>query len=500
MAGSMTSTETVTEPVAEEKPKPKQKLNLEVWIDKPGDCQRHVTVTISEEDVLRYLDEAYSALLPKAQVPGFRSGKAPRKLVESRFKTEVTEQVKGSLIMDSMTQITDEHDFSAISEPDFDFAVIEIPDEGPLTFEFDLEVRPEFDLPKWQGLALERPTHQFTRKDVDQFLETALSRKGRLVPFDGAAEAGDYVVVNIVSSRNGGVISRAEEQTVRIRRYLSFPDGRLNHFDELMVGAQAGDKKTATVMVSHDAPRLELQGVQLDLEFEVLEVKKLEPPKLDEEELLSLFGVETEGDLRDHFQRELERRLSYQQQQSIRDQITRQLTASAKWDLPPDLVRRQSRRELDRAVLELRSAGYAEDEIQSFENDLRRNSEATTRKALKEHFMLEKIAEVESIDATEADYEEEIKRIAVQAKESVRRIRARMEKRGLMDALRNQIIERKVIDLITSHAKFKDVPYEPTKHESEGIEYFICGQSEVSIPVAKHAGEAKELPQHMDRT
>ena len=75
-----------------------------------------------------------------------------------------TDQVKGSLLMDSMTQISEEHDFSAISEPDFDFDAIEIPDEGPLTFEFDLEVRPEFDMPKWKGLKLERLTREFTHE------------------------------------------------------------------------------------------------------------------------------------------------------------------------------------------------------------------------------------------------------------------------------------------------------------------------------------------------
>jgi trigger factor len=492
----MTTTE--SEPTEVEKPKPK--LNLEVRVDKPSACQRHVTVTISPEDVTRYFDEAFSNLVPKATVPGFRSGRAPRKLVENKFRSEVADQVKGSLLMDSMGQITEEYDFSAISEPEFDFEAIEIPDEGPLTFEFDLEVRPEFELPKWKGLTLDRPSHEFTRKDIDRHLEKQLSRKGRLVPFDGPAEADDFVVVNITFSRDGEVVSRSEENTVRIRRYLSFPDGRLDNFHKLMIGAKAGDTKTATIMVSHDAPREELQGADLEVVFDVLEVKRLELPKLDDDLLKRLGGFETEGDLRDSVKQMLERRLLYRQQQQIRDQIARLLTASADWELPPDLVRRQSRRELDRAVLELRSAGYAEDEIQAYENELRRNSIATTRKALKEHFIFEKIAQEESVDAMEGDYDEEIARIAAQSNEPPRRVRARIEKRGLMDALRNQIIERKVIDLITSSATFRDVPYEPEKDEVEAIEHFICGQSEVSIPVAKHAGEAKELPQSMDRS
>ncbi len=100
--------------------------------------------------------------MPTAAVPGFRAGRAPRKLVETRFRKDVGEQVKGTLLMDSMTQVTEDEEFSAISEPDFDFDAVEVPDEGPMTFEFDIEVRPEFDLPKWKGLKIERPVREFS--------------------------------------------------------------------------------------------------------------------------------------------------------------------------------------------------------------------------------------------------------------------------------------------------------------------------------------------------
>ena len=140
-----------------------------------------MTVTISRDDIDRYLSEAFDELAPKAEVPGFRPGRAPRKLVESRFKEQVTDQVKGSLLMDSLAQVSDEHDFSAISEPDFDFDAVSIPDDGPLTFEFDIEVRPDFDVPEWKGLKLKRPVREYTDEDVDTHLQRLLARYGKLV-------------------------------------------------------------------------------------------------------------------------------------------------------------------------------------------------------------------------------------------------------------------------------------------------------------------------------
>ena len=90
--------------------------------------------------------------MPKAEVPGFRKGHAPRKLVQTRFRKEVAEQVKSELLVDSIAQVNEEEGLSAISEPDLDLDSIELPDEGPMTFEFDLEVRPNFEMPKWKGL------------------------------------------------------------------------------------------------------------------------------------------------------------------------------------------------------------------------------------------------------------------------------------------------------------------------------------------------------------
>jgi trigger factor len=157
-------------------------------------------------------------------------------------------------------------------------------------------------------------------------------------------------------------------------------------------------------------------------------------------------------------------------------------------------LRRQSRRELDRAVLELRRNGFSDAEINAYQNDLRQNSAVSTARALKEHFILERIAEDQKFEADEDDYQSEIQLIATQSGESARRVRARLEKQGLMDSLRNQIIERKVIDLVLSHAQFKEVPYKPKGHETEAMDQAAGGESEESsIPEAKHPGEAEPL-------
>jgi trigger factor len=347
---------------------------------------------------------------------------------------------------------------------------------------------------------LDRLTREFTAQDIDHQLQKLLSDHSELVLHEGPAELDDYLVVNIWVRHQGELIAEAREETIQLQPILSFPDARLEGFDKLMQGVVAGDRRTGTVMVSHDAPREELQGETVELEFEVVEVRRVDLAELDDALLRRLGDFQNEGELRDRIQEDLERRLAYQQQQRGRKQITALLTQSADWELPPDLVKRQARRELDRAVLEMRSSGFGDEEIKAYEHELRQNSLNSTKMALQEHFILERIAEEEQIDAQPDDYDAEIEQIAAQSREPVRRVRARIEKKGMMDALRNQIIEHKVLDLIRSHAKFREVKYEPERSETATIDFAISGRVAAEIPAAKHAGESQPLQQPVDRS
>jgi trigger factor len=206
-------------------------------------------------------------------------------------------------------------------------------------------------------------------------------------------------------------------------------------------------------------------------------------PELTPEFLKTLGDFESESELRDVVRKSLERRLQFEQQKKARQQILGSLTVAADWDLPPELLKKQATREFERSVLEYRRSGFSEQEIRTHANELLQNSRAATAKSLKEHFVLEKLAEQEKIEADGPDYEDEIRLIAEQSGESVRRVRAQIEKRGLMDTLRNQIIERKTLDVVMKQAKFKDVPYKLEVPTTEAVDATLAGgERESDIP------------------
>ncbi|MFM8539594.1 MAG: trigger factor, partial [Planctomycetaceae bacterium] len=171
-------------------------LKLDVVVENVSTCERRVKVSIPRDDIDRYHEEAIGDLMPTALLPGFRPGRAPRRLVGSRFKTELSDQIRSKLVTDALTQVSEGQKLAPISEPDLDLAAVLLPDDGPMTFEFSIEVRPEFDLPNWKGLSIRRPMREITDEDVEEALGNLLRERGRFVPHTGAPKAGDLLVAD----------------------------------------------------------------------------------------------------------------------------------------------------------------------------------------------------------------------------------------------------------------------------------------------------------------
>lgn len=489
----MATTETEVENQPELPTKPP--VQITVKIDVKSTCERHVVVTVPRSEVERYRLEAFNEIAPKAELPGFRAGKAPRKLVESRFKQQVAEQVKSSLVMDSLQQVTDGDYFSAIGEPSMNYEAVVLPDEGDFVYEFNIEVRPDFETPDWKVLKLERPVVEISDKHVDDHLNKTLSRFMPGEAVDGEARVGDTIILNATFSYDGREISRFAEETTVLRQSLNFGDAQVQDFDKLLAGKKEGDRVKTTVKLSSSAADEKLREKDIEIEFEIVEIRRIVVEEISKTMLDSL-GFDNTAELRDFVRKELTQQFEYHQQQSLRKQIVAELTKGANWELPESLVRSQTNRELQRMVLELQRNGFNQDQITSYVNIARINARESTINALREHFVLEKIAEELKLEPSAKDYDDEIALIAEQNDTSARRIRSRLEKTGQMDALRNQILERMVIQKIAEDAKVvdkSDDSFLTTKTTSSDIDFAIAGNYQ-DIPEAKHDNAPPEIP------
>ncbi len=479
---------TVTEPATEEK----RKLDLEVQISDAGPCKKHLKVSIARAEVDRQFAESLGSVKKEAVVPGFRPGRAPKNLVEKRFRKEVAGQVKSTLLMATLEQIDEDYKLNPIAQPNLDVEAIALPDEGPMTFEMDVEVQPDFPLPIYKGLAVSRPVRTIGEPDVDGQLKVFLERYAQVVPkFEGTAEVGDYVTADLNFHKDGIQLNQAKEIQFRLQPELRFQDGTIPDLAGALVGAKPGESRDAQATVGSASPDPALRGQNIAVTILVHDLKTLRLPEVDQK-FLDTIGFETEAELRQALKEVLERRVAFQQQQSVRRQIVEALAEKTPFDLPADLVARQERSTLRRQVDEMRQAGMSDAEIRAREAEIRANAHESTLKSLKEFFLLSKIAEAEEIKVEDADVEAEIYSIAQRTDESPRRVRARIEKEGLGEGLATQILERKTVERILEFTKVNDVSAEADATAVETLDESAVPAAEVEAEDTAEKAETAE--------
>lgn len=437
---------------------PKIRLDLDVQISDVGPCKKHLKVSIPKTDVERQFKESLKEMSKEAVIPGFRPGRAPRQLVEKRFRKQVAGQVKTTLLMACLEQLDEDYKLNPISQPELNLEAIELPEDGPMTFEMDVEVQPDFPLPDYKTLSLKSPVKAVGEADIDAQVKAFQERYAQLVPkFEGEAEAGDFVTADLVFQIYGKTLNVAKEIQFRLQSELRFQDGTVPDLDKALVGSKPGDTRQADAKIGSASVDPNLRGKTIQVTFNVLDLKTLRLPELDQA-FFTKTGFDDEADLREALKGVLERRYEYQRRQAVRTELLGKLIAETPFDLPADLVSKQEKATLRRMALELRQGGLSDSDIRAREADLRANAHETTLLSLKEFFILAKIAEAEEIKVEDEDMEVEIEAIAARTDESPRRVRARVEKEGLGDALASQILERKTIDKILEFVTLEEIP------------------------------------------
>lgn len=489
------ASEVLENPTTTDEPEKAKPLSQEVTINDAGPCVKHVKVIVAANDVSERVQGKFKEMMHEVQTPGFRPGKAPRKLIEKQFYKEVTEQLKGELLLQSLEQLADDYKLNPISQPQIDPFKVEMPKDGALTYEFDVEVAPEFDLPNYKGLKIKRPTKTFTEADIKDAQTKFLRRFASTEDKDGPAAMDDIITADVIVKDGDNQLSSFDNLQLRVDPQLAFKDGIAEEFGKKMVGAKAGDVRTADIALSNALASDDLRGKKVTGTFTIKNVSKVVMPELSEA-FLNELDVENEAGLTGKIKEALERQLQYEQRQSARSQVLEILAGSATWDLPQDLLRRQASKTLNRRVMEMRSAGFSEPEIRNQAALLQQDAMASTARGLKEYFVLQKISEVEDIDVEDSDINEEIETMAEASDESPRKVRARIDRENMMEALMTQVLERKTLDFVLSSAEYEDVPLDvkPTASVAS-IEGSASGSSEEVLPqleTAETEAAAKE--------
>ncbi len=435
-----------------------EELKNTVTIKETGPCRKKIVVEIPQQAIENVTDEQYQTLRKDAQVPGFRAGRAPRRLLEKRFGKDVTEQVKLKLLADASESAVKDNEIDILRDPDIDFEKIELPEEGPLKFDFEVEVRPEFELPELEGIEVNKTKLEVADEQVSVEIEQLQKHWGLWTPRDGGAvEADDQIIADVVLKIDGAEEEQKfDDIEVHIRANGFVGVIPIEKLDELLIGAKTGDVKQTTVEVSKTYFREEYRGKKVDVQISIKDVKWLRPVPVDEG-FLSRFGVDDEDELRQRIQETLQGRLEQQSRAQMAEQIYKYMLENTKLDLPTEIVADQAATILQRQYASLLQRGLSRTQIEEQTEQLRAGSEEQAREQLKILFIMAKVAEKLEVEVNEEEINGHIARLAIQQGQRPERLREQMTRDGSLAQFGLQVKEDKCIAKLLESAKIKEV-------------------------------------------
>ena len=442
-----------------------------VTIEEAGPCKKKLIVEIPEESIKNAIDEQYETLRKEAAVPGFRKGRAPRRLLEKRFGKETTEQIKLKLLSGASDSAIKDNEINVLREPDIDFEEIELPQDGPLKFDFEVEVRPEFDLPQLEGIEVNKTKLEVTDEQIDREIERLQRWSGAWVPRDdGQVQAEDQIIADVILKAED---AEEEEKLDNIEIFVR-PNGfvgaiPVEKLDELLTGAKAGDSRQTSVEVAKTYFKEQYRGKKVDIKIDIKDIKWLKPVPLDEN-FFNRLGLENENELRDTLTDTLRGRLEQQARTQMSEQIYKYMLDNTDFDLPTDIVADQANTLLQRQYANLIRQGLPEEYLKEQMEQLRAASEQQAGQQLKTFFIMDKVAEKLNIEVTEEELNGHIAQLAIQRGQRPERLREDMTRDGSLSQFRLQVREDKCVAKLLESAKITEVkPEKETKKKKKAV-------------------------------
>jgi len=433
-----------------------------VTIEDAGPCKKKVIIEIPEETIKSATDKQYGELRKDALVPGFRKGRAPRRLLEKRFGKDTKEAIKLKLLAEASESAIKDNKLQTLGEPDVDYEKIEMPVEGPMKFDFEVEVRPEFELPKLEGIPVSRTKLEVADEQVDREIERMQRLSGIWTPReDGTAELDDQIIGDVTLKTED---AEAPEQLGEIQIYVrrsGFVGGiPVEKLDELLVGAKAGDRKQTTVEISKTFFKEQYRGKKVDISIEIKDIKWLKPAEVDAG-FFERLGVEDQDELRERIQDRLQSQLEQRSRTEMTEQIFKYLLDNTKFDLPLDIVGEQAETVLRRQYINLLSRGLSREQVEEQMEQLRASSEEQAKEQLKTFFIMDKVGDKLEIEVTEEEINGRIAQLALHQGQRPERMREEMARDGSLAQFRLEVRQSKCIAKMLESAAITEV--EPPK-------------------------------------
>lgn len=410
------------------------------------DCKRSVEVEIPLDEVAKAREQVTNSIKQRVRLPGFRPGKAPASMIQSRFGGEIRKEVLELLVPQAFRERIQKDDLKVVGTPDISDLHFE-PGE-PIRFKADFEVAPVFELTEYRGLPVKYEEPTVSDEEVDERLESMREGKADYVNLDPRpVESGDYVLVHLKSLQG---LAEPLDQDVQIQ---VGGEETLPAFNEALLGASPDEVKEVDVTYPEDYGQERLAGKTIRFQLTPKFVRKKELPDLDDEFARDLGDYQNLGELREAVHKSIFHEKQYAAQQAGKEELIDKLVELNDFPVPEVYVDRQIENQVQMHLQGLAGRGV---DPRSVKLDWAKIKESQREKAVRNvraSLLLERIAEKESIGATKDEVDREIQRIARQEREAIPVTRARLEKEGSVGRIAGHIQTEKTLQFLFEQAQ-----------------------------------------------
>ena len=418
-----------------------------------------VVVEIDKAEFEQALNKAYAKCRKDIMLPGFRKGKAPRKMVESMYGATVFyEDAVNEIFPDIYTKAIVEQELKAVGSPSV--SNMDTPDEGGVVLTIETELYPEVTLGQYKGLEVPKHEVKVEESEVDAEVNRMAERNARIETVDRAAANGDTVVIDFegfVDDKpfQGG---KAEDYSLTLGSGSFIPG-----FEDALVGAVAGEERDVNVTFPEDYSAKELAGKPAVFKCKVHEVKESIKPELDDEFAKDVSEFDTLDALKDDIRTRFTKSRTEQNERAFESAAVQMAAANMTCSIPACMIDEQVDHQIEQFAYQLQSQGMKmEDYVKMVGGDLsslRASMRPMAEQTVRSDILLSEIAHAENLEVTDEEVEEELKKLAEQYQMELDKVKAAVD----TAAVKSDLMGRKAAKLITDSA----VAVAPTEEKKE---------------------------------
>lgn len=411
-------------------------------------------ITIDKEAFDKAVEKAYKKRVKSIAIPGFRKGKAPRKFIEKYYGEGIFyEDAINIAFPEAYEKAIEEHKLEPVDSPKVD--IVKIGGEEDSVFTAEVPLKPEFDLPEYKGIKIEKVEHNVLVKDVDAEIERMREQNARLVTVEKRAiKKGDIAVIDYEGFTDGAAFEggKGEDHELEIGSGQFIPG-----FEDQLIGAKTGDDVTVSVKFPDEYHAEELKGKDAEFKVKIKAIKKKELPAKDDEFAKDVSEFDTFEELKADVRKKLEENAKIRVLREKEDKVLAAIAEKTEIDIPECMIEQQTDKMLQDFAYNLQSQGLSVDAYLKYTgattDSIREQFKENAGKAVKDNLILEKIAEAEKIEATDEDVEKELQKTADMYNMDIEKVRSLMK--SAMDGMKKDIVINKTLEFLAENSAVK---------------------------------------------